>query len=121
MSKQFCCEALAEALRRYGSPAIFNTDQGSQFISAEFTGLLKAQGIQISMNGKGRCTDNVVVERFFCSMKWEESRRGNYDNAQEVKQGIKRYCEFYNSRRHHSSLGYATPDQVYFQALQSAA
>lgn len=121
MSKQFCCEALEEALKQYGKPAIFNTDQGSQFTSAEFTGLLEAKGIQISMNGKGRCTDNVIVERFFGSMKWEEYHWGNYANAQEVKDGIKRYCEFYNTRRHHSSLGYATPDQVYFQALQRVA
>ena len=110
----FCIEALEEALSNYGKPEIFNTDQGSQFTSEAFTGRLKKEGIQISMDGKGRWCDNVFVERLWRSLKYEEVYLHAYESVSETRTKIGRYIEFYNERRPHSSLKAQTPDQVYF-------
>ncbi len=114
MDTRFCIEALEEALSQYGRPEIFNTDQGSQFTSEAFTGRLKEEGIQISMDGRGRWADNVFVERLWRSLKYEHVYLHAYESVGEARSKIGRYLEFYNSRRLHSSLGAQTPDQVYF-------
>ena len=114
MDVSFCIEALEEALSNYGKPEIFNTDQGSQFTSEAFTGRLKKEGIQISMDGKGRWCDNVFVERLWRSLKYEEVYLHTYESVSETRTKIGRYIEFYNERRPHSSLKAQTPDQVYF-------
>jgi putative transposase len=103
-----------KALDRYGRPEIFNTDQGSQFTSVPFTERLKREGIAISMDGKGRWYDNVFVERFWRSLKYEQVYLHAYESVSEARSKIGRYIEFYNSRRPHSSLGTQTPDQAYF-------
>jgi putative transposase len=114
MDTSFCIEALDEALRLHGKPEIFNTDQGSQFTSEAFTGRLKEEGIQISMDGRGRWADNVYVERLWRSLKYEHVYLHAYESVGETRTKIGRYFEFYNFRRPHSSLGAQTPDQVYF-------
>jgi putative transposase len=114
METGFCIEAVEEALQRYGTPEIFNTDQGSQFTSEAFTGLLKANGIAISMDGKGCWRDNVFVERLWKSVKYEEVYLRAYDSVSHAKASLGKYLTFYNSRRSHSSLARMTPDQVYF-------
>jgi putative transposase len=111
---EFCIEAVEEALARHGTPEIFNTDQGSQFTSAAFTGLLKETGIAISMDGKAAWRDNVFVERLWRSVKYEEVYLHAYASVAEARAGLGRYLNFYNGRRPHSSLGARTPDQVYF-------
>jgi putative transposase len=122
MSTDFCVEALEEAISKYGRPEIFNTDQGSQFTSAEFTGVLKANGIQISMDGKGRWIDNVFVERIWKSVKYEHVYLHAYENVPEAKLQLAGYFTFYNTQRPHSSLGGRTPDMTYFnQPFQQAA
>ena len=113
----FCLEAVEEALARYGKPEIMNTDQGSQFTSQAFTGRLKDQGIQISMDGKGSWRDNVFVERLWRSVKYEEVYLHAYDSVSDARTGLERYFQFYNVRRPHSSLDGRTPDQVYFHSL----
>jgi putative transposase len=110
----FCIEALEEALSKYDKPEIFNTDQGSQFTSEAFTGRLKMEGIEISMDGKGRWCDNVFVERLWRSLKYEHVYLHAYETVAEARSKIGRYLEFYNTSRPHSSLGAQTPDQVYF-------
>jgi putative transposase len=114
MDVSFCIEALEEALSKNGKPEIFNTDQGSQFTSEAFTGRLKKDGIAISMDGKGRWCDNVFVERFWRSIKYEEIYLHAYDSVSEARNGIGQYIQFFNNRRPHSSLQAQTPDQVYF-------
>jgi putative transposase len=114
MDVSFCLEAVEQALARYGKPEIFNTDQGSQFTSAAFTERLKQEGIAISMDGKGRWCDNVFVERFWRSLKYEEVYLHAYESVSEARAKIGRYIEFFNERRPHSSLKAQTPDQVYF-------
>jgi putative transposase len=114
MDTSFCVEALDEALSQHGKPEIFNTDQGSQFTSEAFTGRLKEEGIQISMDGKGRWADNVFVERLWRSLKYEQVYLHAYESVGEARRKIGCYFEFYNSTRPHSSLGAKTPDQVYF-------
>ena len=113
MDTDFCVEALEESLGRHGAPEIFNTDQGSQFTSDAFTGLLKANGIQISMDGKGSWKDNVFVERLWKSVKYEEVYLRAYESVPEARTGLGRYFEFYNAGRPHSSLGGMTPDQFF--------
>ncbi len=108
----FCLEALAEALRQ-GKPEIFNTDQGSQFTSEAFTGMLLEQGIPISMDGKGRYLDNIFVERLWRSVKYEEVYLKAYQNGTEARKGIDAYLAFYNRERPHQALGYQTPGQVF--------
>jgi putative transposase len=114
MEADFCIEAVEEALARYGKPQIFNTDQGSQFTSAAFTGLLQDNAIQISMDGKGSWRDNVFVERLWRSVKYEEVYLRAYDSVAQARASLGRYLNFYNSKRPHSSLGARTPDQAYF-------
>jgi putative transposase len=110
----FCIEAVEDALARYPKPEIFNTDQGSQFTSTDFTQMLKDAKIKISMDGKGAWRDNVFVERLWRSVKYEEVYLYAYRTVAEARNGIGRYLSFYNSRRPHSSLERMTPDQVYF-------
>lgn len=117
MDTDFCLEAVEEAIESYGTPEIFNTDQGSQFTSAAFTGLLQQHGIRISMDGTGCWRDNVFVERLWKSVKYEEVYLHAYESVSQAKAGIGRYFEFYNTRRPHSSLDRMTPDQFYFNAL----
>jgi len=114
MDVSFCIEALEEALNSHGRPEIFNTDQGSQFTSVAFTDRLKQESINISMDGKGRWRDNVFVERFWRSLKYEEVYLHAYESVAEARNGIGCYIEFYNQIRPHSSLKEKTPDQVYF-------
>ena len=117
MEAAFCVETLEDALARHGKPDIFNTDQGSQFTGAAFTGALIKNGIAISMDGKGAWRDNVFVERLWRSVKYEEVYLRAYDNVSEARASIGRYLDFYNHRRPHSSLDDATPDQAYFNPL----
>lgn len=116
MEKDFCIEALEEALSK-GLPAIFNSDQGSQFTSLEFTKALEGKEVQISMDGKGRCLDNIFVERLWRSVKYEEIYLKNYATPLEAIKGLKDYFHFYNNARPHQSLNYKTPAQIYFQNL----
>ena len=113
LDSSFCVDALHEALDRFGQPAIFNTDQGWQFTAEAFTKPLRDRGIAISMDGKGRCIDNVFIERLWRSLKYEEVYLHAYDTVAESRAGIGRYMEFYNCRRHHQALGYQTPDAFY--------
>ena len=117
MDSAFCVEALQEALAKHGQPEIFNTDQGSQFTSEDFTAPLKALGVQISMDGKGAWRDNVFVERLWRSVKYEEVYLHAYDSVGQAKAGIARYFAFYNAVRPHSSLDTQTPDEYYFATL----
>ena len=118
----FCLEAVEEALAKYGKPEIFNSDQGSQFTSNDFTGLLLKHGIQISMDGKGAWRDNVFVERLWRSVKYEEVYLKAYDTVSEARASLGGYLEdFYNRKRPHSSLDRVTPDQAYFQNLPQLA
>lgn len=119
LETHFCLEALDEALE-LRTPAIFNTDQGAQFTSQEFTSRLEQQGVQISMDGRGRALDNVFVERLWRSLKWEEVYSHEYRTMQEAWRGVQRYFTYYNGERPHQSLGYLTPAEVYFQEKRSA-
>ena len=117
MTTDFCMEAVEEAVQRHGPPGIFNTDQGSQFTSTEFVRLIQGHGIQVSMDGQGRWVDNVLVERLWKSVKYEEVYLHAYDSVAHARQGLHRYFQFYNQRRPHSSLDGKTPDSVYFNSL----
>jgi putative transposase len=119
MEAAFCVETLEEALAKHGTPEIFNTDQGSQFTGAAFTGVLIKNGIAISMDGKGAWRDNVFVERLWRSVKYEEVYLRAYDSVSDARTSIGRYLDFYNGRRPHSSLDRRTPDQAYFNRLPS--
>jgi putative transposase len=123
MELDFCLEAVEEALARHGKPDIFNTDQGSQFTSAAFTGLLTDNAIAISMDGKGSWRDNVFVERLWRSVKYEEVYLRAYESVAQARACLGRHLGFYNGKRPHSSLGARTPDQAYFnhQPLARAA
>jgi putative transposase len=114
MDKTFCIEAVEEAFARHGKPEIFNTDQGSQFTSSNFTGLMLSRQIKISMDGKGAWRDNVFVERLWRSVKYEEVYLHAYDSVAEARSSIGRYMSFYNGRRPHQSLDQRTPDEIYF-------
>ncbi len=118
MDASFCRDALDEAIRLYGTPKIFNSDQGSQFTSGTMIGALKENNIQISMDGKRRWIDNVFIERFWRSIKYEEVYLKAYNNLSEARQNLKAYVEFYNQRRFHQSLDNWTPDEVYFRKTQ---
>ena len=113
MDTSFCLEALEEAFVKYGQPEIFNTDQGSQFTSEDFTGALKARGVAISMDGKGRFLDNIFIERLWRSVKYEEAYLHAYDDPKEARAGIGRYLKFYNHDRPHQALGCMTPKAFY--------
>lgn len=119
MDKSFCIAALNEALLKYGSPEIFNSDQGSQFTSNEFLEILeKRKDIKISMDSKGRALDNIYIERVWRSLKYENIYLNDYKDMKECKEGIKKYFEFYNGQRWHQSINYRTPNEVYFEGLK---
>jgi len=120
LTVDFCIEALEEALKKFGPPEIFNTDQGSQFTSEEWLAPLKAAGVAISMDGRGRWIDNVFIERLWRSVKYEEVYLREYRNGHEAQRSLSKYFAFYNARRVHETLGYATPDEVYFGALANS-
>jgi len=113
MDEAFCVSALERALRLYGKPKIFNTDQGSQFTSHAFTGILIAHDIKISMDGKGRALDNIMVERLWRSVKYEEIYLNEYESVAALKKSLKRYFQYYNYERPHQSFGDATPAERY--------
>src|SRR6202048_2729880 len=113
LGADFCVEALEEGLARFGRPEILNTDQGSQFTSDDFTGVLSRHEVTISMDGKGRCMDNVFIERLWRSLKYEEVYLHAYGNVASAKAGIGVWLIFYNEQRQHQSHGYRTPRQVY--------
>ena len=115
MTVDFCVEALQEALARFGTPGIFNTDQGSQFTSKAFTDTLQSAGVTISMDGKGRWMDNVFIERLWRTLKYEEVYLRAYSTVGEARTGIGRYIDFYNAQRTHQALARRTPDEVYYQ------
>jgi putative transposase len=110
----YCVEALEEALARFGTPDIINTDQGSQFTSSAFVGALAGKGIAISMDGKGAWRDDVFVERLWRTIKYEEVYLRAYDTVSEARASLGRYIAFYNTRRPYSSLDRQTPDRAYF-------
>jgi putative transposase len=120
MEADFCVEALEEAIAKHGKPEIFNTDQGSQFTSEAFIGVLIGNAIAISMDGKGSWRDNVFVERLWKSVKYEEVYLKAYDRVAEARASISCYLDFYNRRRPHSSLDRRTPDEVYFDPSPQA-
>ena len=113
MDVEFCIEALQEALARFGRPEIFNSDQGSQFTSSAFTGVLKAAGVRISMDGRGRWMDNVFIERLWRSLKYECIYLHAFETGSELRAGLSRWIDYYNVRRPHSSLAGRTPDESY--------
>jgi putative transposase len=115
----FCIEALEEAIRNFGAPAIFNTDQGSQFTSDAFTAALKANSIEISMDGRGRWMDNVFIERVWRSLKYEEVYLKAYESVSAARKGIGAYFSFYNEKRRHQGLDDQTPDVVYYTPSQT--
>jgi len=117
MEAEFCVEVLEDALAKHGRPEIFNSDQGSQFSGTAFTGVLIRNEIAISMDGKGAWRDNVFVERFWRSIKYEEVYLRAYEDVPEARQSISRYLDFYNGRRPHTALDRRTPDQAYFNPL----
>lgn len=115
LDTRFCIDALNEAIDNHGAPEIFNTDQGSQFTSEKFTGVLKQHDIRISMDGKGRWVDNVFVERLWRSVKYEEVYLKAYDSIGAARASLGKYFTFYNRERRHQSLDRQTPDDVYYQ------
>ena len=115
MEADFCVEAVQEAIRRYGSPDIFNTDQGSQFTSKSFTDLLKDHGIQISMDGRRRVQDNIFIERLWWTLKYHYLYLGSFNNGSELRKGLQYWFRFYNEERFHQSLDNKTPDEVYYE------
>lgn len=117
LTTDFCLDTVQEAIARHGTPTIFNTDQGCQFTSQEFTGLLTHHSIQISMDGKGCWRDNVFVERLWRSIKYEEVYLHAYETVGAAHQGLERYLTFYNQTRPHQALDGQTPDQVYYDHL----
>src|ERR1700758_456853 len=120
MDVSFCVSALEEALARFGKPEIFNTDQGSQFTSAAFTGVLAAAGVRISMDGRGRWMDNVFIERLWRSLKYEDIYLKGYADGREALTGIGMWMAFYNGRRPHQALANRTPMTVWREGVTSA-
>ena len=117
IDSEFCIAALEEALEQHGIPAIFNTDQGCQFTSDAFIKVLTDHNIDISMDGVNRALDNIYIERFWRSIKYEDIFMNGYETMIDLKEGIKRYMKFYNTERFHQSLYYATPDEMYYAAF----
>ena len=113
METDFCVEALTEAIERYGAPDIFNTDQGAQFTCSAFINTLEVEGIKISMDGKGRCIDNIFIERLWRSLKYEECYLKAYTSVAEARASIGAWIKFYNHERLHQALGYQTPGKTY--------
>ncbi len=120
MDESFCVSALKRAIRLYGQPEIFNTDQGSQFTSKAFTGVLIKNDIKISMDGKGRALDNIMIERLWRSVKYEEIYLKEYDSVETLRQSLKRYFHFYNNERPHQHWGENTPNEIYRQLKKAA-
>jgi len=118
LDRRFCIEALNEAMMKYGKPEIFNTDQGCQYTSEEFTDILKAAGIKISMNGKGRALDNIVVERLWRTVKYDEVYLNSYQDVRECKERLGNFFDRYNNLREHQSLDYNYPAEIYFGELE---
>jgi putative transposase len=116
LSGDFCCVALDRALRKYGPPSIFNTDQGAQFTAKNFIDILLSRNIQVSMDGRGRALDNVFIERLWRTVKYEEVYIRDYGSGAEAFTNLLRYFNFYNTRRPHSSIDDATPFEVYLEA-----
>jgi putative transposase len=114
MDADFCIEALEEALERFGKPEIFNTDQGSQFTSPQFTGVLRAAGVRISMDGRGRWMDNVFIERLWRSLKYECIYIHAFETGSALRAGVREWIGYYNARRPHSALAGRTPDEAYW-------
>jgi len=123
MDDSFCVSALERAIMRYGCPEIFNTDQGSQYTGAAFTGVLKENAIRISMDGKGRAMDNIMVERLWRSLKYEDIYLKDYKSVEELIDGLRGYFDFYNNVRPHKNFGGRTPSEAYWesQAFERAA
>lgn len=117
MDSSFCVEALKEALAKHGKPEIFNTDQGSQFTDSDFTDVLKDAGVQISMDGRGRCHDNIFIERLWRSVKYEYIYLNAIEGGSNLREGLHQYFEWYNQQRPHQGLRYRKPDEVYYQDL----
>jgi putative transposase len=115
LDSDFCVAALEEAVARYGRPEIFNTDQGSQFTSEAFTNVLKSNGIKISMDGRGRCMDNIFVERLWWTVKYHYLHLHSFENGLELRKGLRSWFEYYNRERTHQSLNKMTPDEWYFK------
>ncbi len=113
MDASFCVDCLEDAISSYGAPEIFNTDQGSQFTSEDFTKVLKREGVQISMDGRGRALDNIFVERLWRNVKYEDVYLKGYSTVPELLIGLSNYFAYYNGERPHQSLEYQTPDVVY--------
>jgi putative transposase len=121
MDAGFCVDCLEEAIKNYGSPEMFNSDQGSQFTSDAFTGVLIRNGITISMDGRGRALDNIFVERLWRTVKYEEVYLKQHNSVQSLLIGLTQYFQFYNEARWHQSLDYQTPDVVYQTATGGGA
>jgi putative transposase len=115
LDSEFCVSALEEAIARYGRPEIFNTDQGSQFTSEAFTKVLKSNGIKISMDGRGRCMDNIFIERLWWTVKYHYLHLHSFENGLELRKGLRSWFEYYNRERTHQSLNRMTPDECYFK------
>lgn len=118
MDAEFCVAVLQEAIDQFGVPAIFNSDQGSQFTSDAFIAVLVENKIEISMDGVNRALDNIFIERFWRTLKYEDIFLNDYQTMLELKEGVKRYMVFYNRKRFHQSLDYLTPDQVYYSRFR---
>jgi putative transposase len=114
MESSFCVRALERAIERYGKPEIFNSDQGTQFTDRRFIEVLERNGMRISMDGRGRCMDNIFIERLWRSVKYEEVYLKGYATLPEARAGLKEYFAFYNNTRLHQALGYKTPAEVHF-------
>jgi putative transposase len=121
LEADFCVEALNEALSHHGTPGIFNTDQGSQFTSAQFTDVLTEHGVRISMDGRGRYLDNIFIERLWWSLKYECVYLNEFADGRELARAIKNWINFYNTERPHSSLEHRTPEEAYSTGLPKAA
>jgi putative transposase len=121
IDSSFCVDALEEALAHFPAPEIFNTDQGAQFTAEAFTSVLRKRGIRISLDGRGRCLDNVFVERLWRSLKYEEVYLHAYADVSEARSGISRWMDYYNELRRHQSLGYDTPADFYLSAFRNPA
>jgi len=117
LDPSFCTEAIEEAISRYGTPQIFNTDQGSQVTADAFIRILKTHNIRISMDGRGRWMDNVFIERLWKSVKYEEVYLKAYNSIAEARQELTKYFDRYNKRRRHQGLDYMTPDEVYWDTI----
>jgi len=115
LESDFCVNALQEALRRHGTPEIFNTDQGAQFTSAAFTQTLKDHGVNISMDGRGRCQDNIFIERLWWTIKHHYLYLHSFDGGSDLRKGLSHWVRYYNQERGHSSLDDLTPDEVYYE------